>query len=73
MLQAVAGIPLWLIRLQHLTGLIIPYSILIQYFSIPDHDGDIFDDTNTHPSLKRRIQRLNDYGNQRRNFDINTK
>lgn len=76
LLQALGGIPLWLVKLQHSYGFIIPVSKLSKFhtnFNDPKNDVNKIEVLlSTHPSLKKRIERLQRYEKERRNLSINS-
>ena len=77
MLQDAGGVPTWLIKSQHACGILLPLSLLsFIYPKLADSkDDDVAKKVSeyfaTHPSLKKRIERLEQFEKERSNFSIN--
>lgn len=73
MLQAVHGISPWLVHFQYSTGFIIPFKMLSWLYpkNSWDNPEKPFLSDDSHPSLKKRIERLQLYKKERENYPIN--
>lgn len=76
MLQAFGGVPTWLIKFQHSFGTVLPLLLLSSIFpAFADPKNNVVEKFNeyiaTHPSLKKRIERLEQFEKKRSKFSIN--